>query len=40
MANEGGKQDSLYTFYELLFPKFTAIKSDGEVIINKFSNVI
>ena len=24
---------SLYTFYELLFPNFTAINSDGEVII-------
>src|SRR6266498_2217335 len=27
---------SLYTFYELLFPNFTAINSDGEVIITKF----
>src|SRR5438876_2421871 len=27
----------LYTFYELLFPNFTAINSDGEVIITKFS---
>ena len=26
----------LYTFYELLFPNFTAINSDGEVIITKF----
>ncbi|CAG8629553.1 10380_t:CDS:2 [Acaulospora colombiana] len=28
---------SLYTFYELLFPKFTTINSDGEVILTKFS---
>src|SRR2546423_13788706 len=27
----------LYTFYELLFPNFTAINSDGKVIITKFS---
>ncbi|CAG8699074.1 27268_t:CDS:2, partial [Racocetra persica] len=27
---------SLYTFYELLFSNFTAINSDGEVIITKF----
>ncbi|CAB5376099.1 unnamed protein product [Rhizophagus irregularis] len=26
----------LYSFYELLFPNFTAINSDGEVIITKF----
>ena len=26
----------LYTFYELLFPNFTAINSDGKVIITKF----
>ncbi|RHZ43894.1 hypothetical protein Glove_822g2 [Diversispora epigaea] len=29
---------SLYTFYELLFPKFTAINSDGEVILIEFSD--
>ncbi|RHZ61836.1 hypothetical protein Glove_345g72 [Diversispora epigaea] len=28
---------SLYTFYELLFPKFTVINSDGEVILTNFS---
>ncbi|CAG8734125.1 22775_t:CDS:2 [Dentiscutata erythropus] len=27
---------SLYTFYELVFPSFTEINSDGEVIITKF----
>ena len=27
---------SLYTFYELLFPDFTATDSDGEVILTKF----
>ena len=27
---------SLYTFYELLYSDFTAINSDGEVIITKF----
>ncbi|RGB22351.1 hypothetical protein C1646_776229 [Rhizophagus diaphanus] len=27
---------SLYTFYELLYPDFTTINSDGEVIITKF----
>ena len=27
---------SLHTFYELLFPDFTATESDGEVIITKF----
>jgi hypothetical protein len=26
----------LYTFYKLLFPDFTKINSDGEVIITKF----
>ncbi|RHZ78698.1 hypothetical protein Glove_157g70 [Diversispora epigaea] len=29
---------SLYTFYELLFPKFTTINSDGEVILIEFSD--
>ena len=28
---------SLHTFYELLFPKFIAVESDGEAIITKFS---
>ncbi|CAJ0631711.1 7578_t:CDS:2 [Entrophospora sp. SA101] len=28
---------SLHTFYELLFPKFIAMESDGEAIITKFS---
>ena len=27
---------SLHTFYELLFPDFTATDSDGEIIITKF----
>jgi len=26
----------LHTFYELLFPDFTATDSDGEIIITKF----
>ncbi|PKC07159.1 hypothetical protein RhiirA5_418578 [Rhizophagus irregularis] len=30
---------SLHTFYELLFPDFTAIDSDGEAIITKFPNI-
>ncbi|CAG8800041.1 1675_t:CDS:1, partial [Gigaspora rosea] len=29
---------SLYTFYELLFPKFSAINSDREVILIEFSD--
>ncbi|CAG8850570.1 15836_t:CDS:1, partial [Racocetra persica] len=29
---------SLYTFYELLFPKFSAINSDGGVILIEFSD--
>ena len=28
----------LYTLYELLFPNFSAINSDGEVILTKFSD--
>lgn len=30
---------SFHTFYELLFPKFIAMDSDGEVVITKFPNI-